>query len=334
MRGDTAQLTDLRRSGGGAIAQRLMAAGMNVNALRTNATLRKDEWKELDEAIVRAKRDRLNGIADLRSRNLVYKLKNGLGTTILEHETVSDMRDAEMTMDGVTRVENDIVKYGLAGLPLPMIHKDFQIGIRKLHASRMRGESLDTTQGEIAARKCAELEETILFQGYSSYEFADYKIYGYCDFPQRNVVVMTLRWDDSTKTGKDIVDDVLACKQALIDARHYGPYVLYIPSNYETVVDNDYSADKGDNTVRDRIKKITGIEDVKVADYLAEDNVVLAEMNKETVRVVEGIPVTTVEWQSEGNMMFHFKVMQITVPELRADQNGRSGVAHLAPTST
>jgi hypothetical protein len=44
--------------------------------------------------------------------------------------------------------------------------------------------------------------------------------------------------------------------------------------------------------------------------------------------MVEGLPLTTVEWTSEGGMIFKFKVMTISVPQVRADQDLRSGVMH------
>ncbi len=324
---DGANVIDLRSAGGSTVAQRLLQANMNVNALRTNGTLRKDEWKEFDEAILKAAQQRMQGVADLKSRNLVHRIGNGLGTTVFEYEDVSDMRGAEVTMDGVSRVKNDQVIFDLKNLPLPLIHKDFQIGVRKLNASRTRGESLDTTQAEISAAKCAELSEQILFNGYNSFTFGGGIIYGYTDVPTRNTVEMAKKW--TVATGEEIVADVIAMKQAAIDARHYGPYVIYIPTAYETVIDDDYKANS-DRTLRERIKAITGIEDIKVADHLAVDNVLLVEMQKETVRMVEGLPITNVEWQSEGNMMFHFKVMMIEVPQIRADQYGRSGIVHLA----
>ena len=51
--------------GGGMVAQRLLASDFNVNALRTHDTLRKDEWKLYDTAIVGIAKARLIGVVDL-----------------------------------------------------------------------------------------------------------------------------------------------------------------------------------------------------------------------------------------------------------------------------
>ena len=289
--------------------------------------LRKDEWKHYDEAVVQVAQQRLVGIADLERRGLVMNITNGLGTTVLEYEDMSDIEAAEMNMSGVTRGRNDRVEYDINYLPLPIIHKPFQINIRVLNASRTRGMPLDTTMAEKSARKVAEYLESMLFTGASDYSYGGGTIYGYTDFPFRNTGSLTADWDDSASSGATILADVLNMKQASINARHYGPWVLYIPTAYEKVMDDDFRANYP-KTVRERLLSISGIDSVVVADYLTADNVLLVEMNTETVRLVKGMPIQTVQWETEGGMIFHFKVMTIQVPQLRADQDNRCGIVH------
>lgn len=297
-----------------------------------NATLRKDEWKFYDTAVLKAAKLRMLGIADLQSRGLTMNLGNGMGKTVLEYENVSELSAAEMSMDGVRRADNDRLTYEINYLPLPIIHKDFQINARVLEASRTTGDPLDTAQAEECGMKVAEKAETLLFQGSSNYSFGGGTIYGYTDFPSRNQGSLTGKWDyltdDSDGTvGEKILSDVVDMKQALIDDRHYGPYVLYIPTNYETTLDKDFKS-ASDKTIRQRLLEVSSIEDVKVADYLDDDDVVMVQMTNNVVRLVTGLGISTVEWKSEGGMVYHYKVMTIMVPQLRADANGRCGIAH------
>jgi len=334
----------------GTVAQKLMHAGMNTAALRTwigednrsymningkatiinNAsTLRKDEWKQYDTAVIEAARLRLNGIADLNSRGLSYNIPNGLGTTVLEYEDLGDITAAEMNMDGISPGQKDRPQYNINYLPLPIIHKDFSVNARVLAASRTTGRPLDTTMAALAGKVVAEKAETILFQGASAYSFGGGIIRGYQDFPSRNTVTLSQNWDASGKTGAEILTDVIGMKQASINDRHYGPWVIYVPTAYETVLDEDYGSNYPKST-RARILEIDGISAIKVSDFLSANNVMMVEMNPETVRMVNGMQVTVVEWATEGNMIHHFKVMTIMVPQLRADQNLRSGIIHLA----
>lgn len=317
------------KSFGGNVAERLLNSGMKVNSLRTNSTLLYDEWKQFDAAVLQAAQLRLNGVADLMSRNLVLRFPNGLGKTVLATQVASETGDAQVSMDAVTKGKRSRPDFDITYLPLPVIHSDFSFSIRALEASRNGSEPLDTTGAAGAARKVSEKVENFLFQGGGSYSFGGGTIYGYVDAPNRNTVSLTTPWDSSGATGTGILNDVRAMKQAAINDRHYGEYVLYIPTAYETVMDDDFKADS-DKTIRQRILEIQGISDVKVSDFLAADNVVLVQMSDDVVRVVEGLPIQTVQWDTEGGMVLNFKVMTILVPQVRNDYNLRSGIVHLS----
>jgi len=299
-----------------------------------NAVLRKDEWKEYDTVVREAALERLTAVEDLESRNLTHNISNGFGKTVLEYEDESELQDAQISMDGLTRGQNDRPEYTMKYLPLPIVHKDFHINARVLEASRTTGAPLDTGTAEKASRKCAEYLENMVMNGpgSSTYAFGGGTVYGYTNFPQRITGSLTDNWDDMKDNslgspGEQIIADVLTMRQASIDALHRGPWMLYIPTNYEKTIDEDYVTGYP-KTIRQRIKEIGGIEDVKVSDKLAADNVVLVQMSTDVVRLVTGMPMTTIQWGVEGNMSFNFKVMVIKVPQLRADDNGNTGIVH------
>jgi len=308
----------------------------NYQNLQVNAgTLRRDEWKTLDDAVLQVAESRLNGIQDLIDKGLTYTLGNGFGTTVLEWHDVSDALEAELTMDGITRGKNDRPEFQTNYLPLPIIHVDYEINARVLATSRGMGNPLDTTLAERGGRKVAEKLEAMLFTN-TDYAYGTLddrsrnKIYSYVNHPDRNQVTLSVGWDDSSKTAANIVDEVRSLKQASIDAKHYGPWMVYIPTAYETVLDADYDTTTPGTTIRDRILKIKGITDVKVVDELPADNVVFVQMTKDVVRLVRGMGIQNIQWGEEGNMVTKYKVMTIQVPQIRSDANGASGLVHLA----
>ena len=295
--------------------------------VNTTGTLRRDEWKALDEAVLGISESRLVGVNDLVTRGLVYNLGNAMGTTVLESHDVSDALTAELSMDGVTRGRNDRPVFGTTYLPIPIIHADYEINARVLAASRNMRNPLDTTMAERAARKVSEKLEAMLFTS-TTYTFGGGTIYSYLNHPNRNPVSLGTAWDDSGVTGADIIDKVLELKQASINAFHFGPWVLYIPTAYETKLDADYDASTPGTTIRERILKIAGITGVQVIDTMTADNVLLVQMTSDVVRLVRGMGIQNVQWQTEGNFVNKYKVMTIAVPQIRADQNGKSGVTH------
>ncbi len=300
-----------------------------VQQIQTNATLRRDEWKLLDEAVLRIAESRLNGIQDLISRGLVYDIGSGMNGTVLEWHDVSDALSAEMTMDGISRAQGDRPVYTTNYLPLPLIHADYELNARVLAASRNLGVPLDTTLAERAARKVNEHLEKLLFTD-TTYTYGGGTIHSYLTHPHRNKVNLTTSWGSVTDPKK-IIEDVLAMKQKSIDNFYYGPWVLYVPTAYETKLDEDYdTSGTSTQTIRERILKISGITDVKVVDMLPADNVVLVQMTSDVVRLVRGMGIQNIEWKQEGGMVTKYKVMTIQVPMIRADQAGRSGLVHMA----
>lgn len=343
------KLSDVFANGAahGDVARRLMAGGMNVNVLRSyigkdgnpyinldgqhapvaNATLQYDEWKEIDTRVSRAARSRLPGVQAIISRGLEYRLGNGLASTVLQSQNASDISAAELSMAGDKQGAQDRPNFETVYLPLPIAHKDFELSIRVLEASRKNGDGLDLFTAELAARKVGELVEDLFFNGTGSYTFGGGTIYGLTNEPQRNTISMGTSW--TTETGENIVGDVLSMRDASHADNHHGPWLLFVPTNFEKAMDSDFKANS-DLTVRQRIKEIQGIEDVIVADSLTASNVVLVELQPDVVRIVTGLDVTTVEWETKGGMLFHFKVMTIMVPQVRHDQDNKSGIVHLS----
>lgn len=298
--------------------------GIPVN--NAEATLRKDDWKILDDAIVKAALPRLRAVADLRSQGLVFTIPNGMSKMILETETMSDINDATISMNGVRRGDDDALHFDLGLLPLPIIHKDFTINSRVLAASRTGGSPLDTSLAEAASRKVAEEAEKLLLGVSNSYSYGGGVIYGYTNFPSRITKTIT----DPTSSGwtpEVLLGEIRSMRQLSQDAYHYGPWVLYTSMAWDEYLDQDFKANS-DITVRERILKLTNINDVRTLDYLTGYDMILVQMTTDIVREVVGMDITTVQWSTDGGMLLHFKVMAIMVPQLRADFNGNTGIVH------
>lgn len=308
--------------------------------IQVDATLRRDEWKALDSAVMDVHVSRLVGIQDLISKGLVYKLGNAMGTTVLRWDDISDFGEAQMTMDGINRGRNDRPNYQTNYLPIPIISMDYEINMRYLEESRRMGNGMDVTSAQKATRKVGEYLESLLFTN-TSYAFGEKddrsrnKIYSYINFPDRNIMSLGTHWDDYDfdSTGSagamSIVEQVQEAKQMLINKHFYGPYMLYVPTNYETTMDKDYSIERG-ITIRERILKISGIQDVKVIDTLPADNVLLVQMTSDVVRLVQGMGIQNIQWKEEGDFVNKFKVITIQVPQIRSDQEGQCGILHLS----
>lgn len=289
------------------------------------ATLRKDDWILLDDVVVKAAKQRLAAVADLRSAGLSYNIPNGMSKTVLQYENQSDISGASISMDGLNSSAGDRPEYNLVNLPLPIIHKDFSFSARQIMSSRNGGSPLDTTMAELAARKVAEEAENLLLGVSDSYAFGGGTIYGYTNFPSRLTKTVTA---PSTSNHATTVQEILAMKTQSQDAKHFGPWFCYCSTSWDQFMDEDYLAAKGDNTLRDRIGAIEGIDRPRTLDFLPTNTILLVQKTADVAREVIGMDITTVQWETKGGMELNFKVMAILVPQLRADFNGNTGIVH------
>ena len=53
---------------------------------------------------------------------------------------------------------------------------------------------------------------------------------------------------------------------------------------------------------------------------------ILVQMTPDVARAVNGMDITTIQWEKEGGLEVCFKVMAIQVPQLRADFYGNCGI--------
>lgn len=337
-----------------------------INSPVFNATaLRKEEWLQLDAVVLRAARFRLRAWADLAAANS-YGGFNGMAKMILEHETMSDPGDAQVDMDGLTEGRTDAPQFQLQGLPLPITHSNFWFSSRRLAVSRNSGTPLDTTMGEAAGRRVAErIEKTLIgtytgiTYGGNSTQIGGYgrasTVYGYTNFPNR---LTNTTFHKPTTAGwvpAKTLADVLAALDQLRANKFYGPFMIYTSNDWDQYLDNDYIVVSGAGgvsglsvqTLRNRLRQIDGIADVRRLDFMFStaltgpgsgyDNtypftMLFVQMTPDVARAVNGMDITTLQWEAVGGLRLNFKVMCIQVPQLRADFYGNCGILHATAT--
>jgi uncharacterized linocin/CFP29 family protein len=308
-----------------------LAENRNIDPglLRTLSTLRRDEWKAFDDALIDVARERLVAVADVVGRGLTGKVTGAMGKTVLEYENVSDMNDAQISMDGASQTENDGIDFESGSLPLPITHKDFWINLRTLIASRNRGDSLDTTQVRVAGRKCADAQENLLVNG-STKKFQSLPIYGYTSHPSRNLDTFGTNgaWSAAAKTGENMLDDLLSMLALMDGDKMSGPFMLYLPKDARQNLEKDFKANSS-QTIRQRLLSVDGVAGIGFLSTLATANALLVQMTEDTVKMIQGETLQTIQWDTQGGMHVNFKAFMIQVPLVRADQEGNCGIVHM-----
>ena len=307
--------------------------GYNADPVNNATTFRKDAWLQFDQAVIAAARPRMKAWADIRAAGLTYTIPNGIGKTSLEYEEQSDIRRATISMDGLRRGDTDRAVYNPKTMPLPIIHKDFDFSIRQIQGSRNTASPLDTTNAALAGEKVAEEVERLTIGNALPIQYAAQQIPGMINFPGRLTKVMTPpvlasgapnpAWSPELH-----IQELLEMRQQSKNAFHYGPWSVYHSPNWDVAYDQDYSANKGTNTLRSRIGEVEGFNTPMSLDYLDGWQVIMLQMSINVVRGVIGMEIVTVQWDSEGGFLRNYKVMCILLPQFRTDFYNRTGIVH------
>ncbi len=307
----------------GNVLQVLKANNWDIDkALRTNAALPHDAWIAIDNTVIEIAKQRLNGIADLRSGGLVRNLPGGLGVIYDYWQTMSQGADAEQSMSGVTPGAKNKVTFNEVAVPIPLTFVDFSLDARTLAAMARNGTPFDTTLVADATQRVIEKLEDALFNG-SAVVAGGNSLPGYINYTNSNSVSCTGSWGT---TPTNIEKDVVILIKALETDRHYGPYILYVHTDeWAALRQRDSSA--GGITYYDIVKSMKGIQDVKVSDALSDGNIVLVEMTRGVVDLSTAIDLKVVEWPTNGGMSTDFKVLAAIAARIKADDDGRCGVA-------
>lgn len=309
-----------------------------IPVFNSNAVLRKDEWIMLDEAVRKSGRERLKIIGDMRGAGLQMVIPNGMATTVLQYQAMSDPGSAIVSMNGLRQGLGDRPLFDINNLPLPIISADFSFSARDIAVSRRNNTPLDLTMVEASTRRVAEEAEKLMLgtSTYNGFAYGGGTIYGLTTFPSRMTATLTHPLA-SGWTPADTNDEILAMKAQLIAAKHYGMKKLYVSPGWEPYLDKDYSTQYPGITLRDRILRISGISGLEIVDYLESMQMLMVEQSADAARVVVGMDMTTLQWETQGGMEINFKVMAIMVPQLRTDYYGNAGIVHgtaTAPTTT
>ena len=114
--------------------------------------------------------------------------------------------------------------------------------------------------------------------------------------------------------------------------KFFGPFVLYFSTAWDQYMEYDYvvgTAAQGyttvDKTVLQRTQMLSKINRVAACDrFTSTDELLLVQMNSQTVRAINGMDTTVVQWTEQGGAQVMLRVMCIKLPELRAQYVGTS----------
>ena len=303
---------------------------IDFSKYRSFETLPQQAWEYIDDVVIRTAKENLVGIADLNAFPTTNITFDGMTASVYVKKRISEVGAATIAVSPDTSADSAILEMDDLGVPMVVTYKDFNINTKQMAMASRVGLPLDTSLAEEATRSVSSTLEDTLFNGEVKANRSI--VYGYTKFPDRNTYTIATSW--ATADPDVILGDVNSMMSLSMQANHFGPWMLYIPWQYQVRLNEDYHISSGDypvvGSIQARLMELPGLLGIKVSSYLANDNVVLVEMNSSTIQLINGMPMRTLAWEPPGspNWDHKFKVMTISVPMCISDYKGQCGIVH------
>lgn len=304
--------------------------------LVANGLLRRDETREIEDSVTMvADRDRV-GVQDLIDNGLVRNLRN-IGVTMYQVDRHGAVADGHQSMSIEDLSDRDRIAYTPELFPVPVTSSQFRLDRRYIEAGRTQGQGVDVSNVEEHTRACLRRLEDTLVNGNSNIVMTinstQYTLQGYTNLSARQQVSLNDVGWDSTSDLTNAVQDVLDAKSTLANDGYTGPYMVYVPENWDKVLDDDYKSES-DRTLRERLLAITGVEDVKVLASLSDDNAVVVQMTRSVVEYAVGQELGPVTWDVMGGLAQRWAIIEVSTFAMKTaeDEDGTSvsGIAHIS----
>jgi len=312
----------------------MTANAMERKRIRANASLPKQAWVGIENAVYPAMDDVLTVVADLRSRGLTTS--ESVSNKVSEWHKSDYDSTATVSMEPDTSTDESEAQYDLDGSPVPLIHSDFSIGWRESGEGdgQVVDEDIETLNAEGSGRAVAEAMEKLALYGWEPSINGDdlggvqdgYTMYGLTNHP--NVHTGTLgNWLTSPEVIREDLKDGMFrdMKDDNFRATNTG-YMVYIGEGLEDVMEDPDPEGTGDRLIRDRIENLSDVGTIKVSQFLEDDACLAFRPTKDVIDLSFALEEQVVQW--EDPFRDNFKTVAAMTPRVKDTLRGQCGISY------
>lgn len=291
---------------------------------RVNSSLPPDSWESLDDTLYGVFDDTLRIVSDLRQAGLtttesVYTKQSTWRLNDGEHEASVDMDPETETDEGAVTFEQD-------GVPLPLVHDDWSIGFRDEAPQGERlGGGLESLNADQSTRAVAEKLEQLCLYGHERFQGGrGYDLWGLANHPDAHTGTLSDWGTDPDAARSDIRAMMTAIRSDEIYPGNRG-YYLGLSRDLEHNLDDFDTRGDQDTTIRERLNDLSGIDGIRILDYLDSGTALMFAQQRDVVDLVEFQPERMIQW--DDPLRTSFKTIAGAVPRVKTTARGQNGVA-------
>lgn len=332
-----------------------------LKQLRAQSAFDADMWEAMDQAVFSADEDgeltadstlqidswtqysgEIRPEHDVPAMTVDRLLSAGFGVSsnLSRYIYVSQMRDvdieAETSMNGRARGRQDMPKMGLDGVPLPIIHADYEIDAREYQNAQAHGESFDVSVGTEARRAVNREEESVLWTGWGGEIETDRGVFSLDGLDEDNGKVLTgtsSGWATDPKNVFVDADDMITQLEQQGANNNNGPMpselgaFMFVPTQQWGVFSRkDYETSATDEPIIERFRQKYPYVQPVPAPRLSAGHIILLVRDTRYFGIINAQPLTNTSWEVDGGMALRNKVLSSRVPYIKEQPDGIYGI--------
>jgi hypothetical protein len=298
-----------------------------------------DEWANRSDEIIEEVDLELTLLDDALGIDTV---NSDLSFTVYTEQAESNMQtEAEVSIDGQAKADEDGTATLPVGVAQPIIHVDYSIGARDQAQSQNMGSDKEARKAQEAGRLIREKEDEIMLNGWGidiqGPNGGTFSVDGYLTTDARITGSAPGAWeatDDSTKRNvQDTVEQMVEELETLganndrnLMPRSRGVY-LYYNQTHNSVLDKEDPRGDGNQSIRQRLQQDHPYVTLRETPFIPEGEAVMVVRDSRVMSVVNAQGPTNLSWEP-GPMATNYKALSSRVPFFRSTYDDILGVVN------
>lgn len=232
------------------------------NALRplitTFGALPYEAWIEVDEAVEQVVRDMPGPVSRLKAMGFNTPVDVGTGLSV--YQPIDDTEEPDVSYELEANVEKNRQDIQPVFTPVPAIHSEWDVKFRSGQAAMAHNVNLAAEYAAgVAENIVIKLNELLANGGFA---LGGNDMYGMTTHPNRMTQSITVaNWTnpDTDTKKKAVLSDFAAAHQKMVDRNLDSDMELAVSREFMTSLQTDYSEQKGDRTLVERIEAYSGM---------------------------------------------------------------------------
>lgn len=263
---------------------------------------------------------------------------------MLEHRytVTSEIEELQRDIHGGAAIADQSQRRERRATPIPVVYGGFSIPRREYEASMGNiGGGIDVTRTRSLMKQFKYHFEDVVAGVGSVFTDEGNDLTGFLNYTGRlpgstvdgsakNTQTRGTDWADADADADfaTVRRDIDAATTTLRRENVDGPFVVYVPLECKSMLNEDWKADSSLN-VRQRLLQDIGVQDVRIVDRMPNDKYIVTSLDNQNAEYLDGMAPTPIVYMSMDGMTVFVRIMAIYSFVIYQSYEGKTGYVEI-----